>query len=169
VSSKERGFHGRSIVKVRCDVEDIMAYQWDFQARHLEKRRTVNKMTVERVNNHSKIVSMEMVMPSKRLRNRDLVMRLVWKKLSKDTSIFVLKSVEHPDFPVGMSDTVRLHYFSAIKARQDSHGFTTIEFLLSVEDSGRAEAERVIGKHAYAWYKRRLISYGLHRTYDMQQ
>jgi len=146
-----------------------MAYQWDFCARHLAKRGTVNKQIVEVANNHNEIVYMEKIMPSARIRDRAVLMRLVWKKLDEETSIMTIGPAQHPDFPAGMNGTVRLEYTSVVKATQDSNGFTSIEFLLQIEDGGRSESVKTVGKHLYGVYKRRLIRYGLIRTIQMQE
>jgi len=76
----ERIAYGKASTIVRASPQQIIAYQWDFMARHSQTAETIKKQVVEELNVHNKLVYMVKVIPNP-FQNRDLVMRLLWKKM----------------------------------------------------------------------------------------
>ena len=75
----ETNAYGKASTVVRASPQQIIAYQFDFMARHLQKSDMINARVVKKVNNHNKLVYMEKVMPNPTL-NREFLMRFVWQK-----------------------------------------------------------------------------------------
>jgi hypothetical protein len=149
---------GRSKVTVRACLEDILAYHWDFMARHLANPHTIEKELVEEVNAHNIVVHAVKVLPEP-FSDRDLVMRWMWKKLDENTFIFVIEPVSHAKYPE--NKRVRARFPAVIKLRRAGVDKTRVDYLLQL-DIGGNDHGRVISAMIELYLKQ-----NLRRTYDL--
>jgi hypothetical protein len=139
---------GRSRITERTTPEDALAYQWDFMARHLAKADTIEKEVLEEANEHNKIVHMVKVIP-KPFRDRELVMRFVWKKLDDDTFVFVIEPTSHEKYPEGAirrgslsgltadkGERARARFPTVVKFTRAGTGLTKVDYLLQLDIGG---------------------------------
>ena len=107
-------------------------------SRHSQTAETINKKILEEPNSHNKLVYMEKVIP-KPFNNRDLVMRLLWKKLD-DTNknyVFVITPDIHIDYPANRSDITRANFSNTTKLSQLHEQETAVEFLIQLDIGGK--------------------------------
>jgi hypothetical protein len=175
--ANERLAWGRSRVQVMATPEDVLAFQWDFLARHLTKADTIDKEVVGEINGHTKIIHMVQVIQNP-IANRELVLQYLWKKLDKDTFVLIIKPVSHEKYPENesrrsfvpplarsahFSSKIRARFFAVVKLSRSKGGFTDVDYLLQLDLGGNDHG------HLVKSFLRFYLIQQLRRTYALCQ
>ena len=76
---------GKISITVRASPEEILAYQWDLDARNSQAADTINKV-IEEKNAHNKLISVTKLMVDNFVNHRRFFTRLLWKELNSINS-----------------------------------------------------------------------------------
>ena len=102
------------------------------------------------------------VMPNP-IRNRDLLMRNVYKKFDDASYTFVITPEDHPDYPANTGDLVRAHCPTTIKLHQLRESETKVDYLIQLDIGGSDEAGIV------TYFMNLYLHKNLRRMVEMQQ
>ena len=97
----ERNAFGKASTVVRASAQQVIAYQWDWMARHFQNSDTTNRQLIEEpdiLNSHNKLVYAIEVLP-RPFTSRVFLNRLVWKKLQGSSYVLDMTSASHPAHP----------------------------------------------------------------------
>ena len=110
-------------------------------ARHSQKRDTINKRTIQKVNDHNMLAYLIKVIP-KPLFNRDFLNRMVWQKLEEGTNsyVFVATPESHDDYPENKGELIRARYPITMMLTQLQKNETKVDYLIQLDVGGSDSA-----------------------------
>jgi len=146
---------GRAKAIIRAPIHDVLAFQWNSDARNQRKADTLKKKYV-RADDHYRI---EYVLKkAKFVKNRDFCGEVLWKQTGVDTVVLVSSACEHKDHPITAS-AVRGSLIVALLLQRNSTLETSASYLMSINAGVKIPAA------ALSFY----TSYMLRRVTTVQQ
>jgi len=133
---------GRSKASVGAPPSQVLAYLWDFLARHRTGPDSREKRVIEQFSDHNKIVHMVRTLPEP-IGNREFVMRYLWKKVDKKQFVFVIDPVSHHTYPEDDPTRIRAFYKSAAKITLRSNGRTSLDYIICIDFGGNESLKTV--------------------------
>jgi hypothetical protein len=132
---------GEARALIRASPDDVVAYLLDIDGEHFRSRLNrniyVRYETREVKNEHHAVLMIEMSMAPLPLRNRLLLVSVLWKKLSDDPKsyVWVVHSIEsHPSVSaLEERHAVRGHVARCVVVTDANDGSTRLEYAVSVD------------------------------------
>ena len=133
----ERSAFWRSSAIIRASPQQILAYHWNFMARHLEDANMIDKHVIQEVNDHNKLVHMIQVITNP-VADRELVSRFLWKKLDNTGKniVFVVAPATHENYNENSVDMIPARFSTTVKLAELREGETEMNCLIHLDVGG---------------------------------